>query len=162
MTIYDVIIDDHAGLLRLIHWLEDVDCAQAIVPGHEEQLATLDRCLMAHLRAEKEVVCDRLRAGEGTTVSEVLGQVDQVHYTMEMLLDELRAARSDRELRLAKLQALRVLLLQHVEDTEKVLLPELRRRISGQDEFRLGATLVGRKSELSEPAAEPDSPLWAA
>jgi hemerythrin-like domain-containing protein len=121
---------------------------------HQQYLAlrAISDALAAHAAVEDELLYPALRQRTGRYDAEIERQLEHAHL-LDLVVIELGAMVPSDPRFDAKVRLLLELFRQHAREQERVLVPELRRRLDSGERERLGDELAARVGQLARGVA---------
>jgi hemerythrin superfamily protein len=135
---------DHDELKKLFTRLDATQDEERIEEIYDE----LERLILAHTQIEEELFYPAARtiAGLDVLIEESLA----AHNAVDALCDEIAEAEVGDEAFLGRLEALKDLLLHHIEEEENDLFPRFEQGFDKDQLADLGKRLEARKDEICE------------
>lgn len=139
-----MIVDTHIGVE---HAFATYDQAEGSRRRQYLAVRAISDALAAHAALEQELLYPALRDQTGRYDAEIERQLEQAHL-LDLVLIELGGMTPGEPRYDAKVRLLLELFRQHARDQELFLVPELRRRLDGQQREQLGSELAMRVEQL--------------
>ncbi len=148
---------DHEEIKRLFGELSETQ-AQA-VKSRQELLTRLETLIRAHTKVEEELVYEALHErAEGEADETIFHEALAEHHAADLVLADIKEADPGSAAFSAKVKVLREIVLQHVKEEEKKLLPRLKQLMPRAELILLGQRLEARKNELMNGASNVELP----
>ena len=144
MEIYEVLKKDHKAVAEMFKKIEQT--SERAQKGRKDLFATLRKQLLAHAKAEQEVLYAPLV--ERVDERELVLEAFEEHRSIELMFDEVGRCPVDDERWLAKLTVLREIVEHHVEEEEGELFKTARKHFSKPEAEEIGERMQARKAEL--------------
>ena len=144
MEIYEILKKDHKAVAEMFKKIEHT--TERAQKGRKDLFATLREQLLAHAKAEQEVLYAPLlaRVDDRSLTLEAFEE----HRSIELMFDEVDRCPVDDERWLAKVTVLREIVEHHVEEEEGELFKTARKHFSKEEARDIGELMVARKAEL--------------
>ncbi|HEY6050380.1 MAG TPA: hemerythrin domain-containing protein [Thermoanaerobaculia bacterium] len=142
----ELLKNDHDEVKELFEQYEKAgDNAQATKKGLFEQIR---EALTIHMDIEETIFYPAVKAIRDEEIKDEIREADEEHHVVKILLGELAKMSPSEEQYDAKMTVLKENIEHHVEEEEGELLPDAKKRLSGEMLEQLGDEMEERKEAL--------------
>ncbi|MBC7458835.1 MAG: hemerythrin domain-containing protein [Bdellovibrionaceae bacterium] len=152
LDILNMILEDHKPLKQLIKILKNDEKDLNQRKAAFEEFAIL---LVSHAKPEEQTLYVAMKKKEDLRAEALEGDVE--HGLADQLVEEIHRTENDDDLWSARTKVLAELVEHHIEEEEKQLLPDYRKKSTPNERIQLGQAFLKIKTELLEQGGV-DSP----
>jgi hemerythrin-like domain-containing protein len=139
---------DHKEVKQLLKRLEATTDQKT--DERERLLAQIENEVKAHTRIEEEIFYPAFKESvEGKSDEHLYFEALEEHHVVDLVMPEIKAARTDSEEFAAKAKVLKDLIEHHADEEEKQMFPKARKAMGAAKLRELGEELEERKHQLT-------------